>query len=1192
MGRWSGASRVDKIEKHSMRTKVEKNNKTTVEPNHISVACPKVVLNASDCARLLDSSGKAYVLLVEKDGKMVAANLRSPVQSSPATSSPCPASSEPSVSSSATSSGHSAASLSKLCKNIVTVSSADRSGPADCKDHPECSKLVEYSKSAECRKVDSSETAEVSDTALVERLSINNPHSSPHDQEKSIDTKVILKPPKKRKGIHKKFENASPAALAFDTISQSAVTSAGIAPDVCCVPTDASLSSPLSSSTLDGARKHSIEHLLWHQSASSVSNNQSLISGNYPHESQTLILSQNDLPSLSVNTIPFSLSASSSPSGISTSYVDEVQSHISELFSHSYSSVHHPVANQTLTCQTSVTRHSDRIRSREHAPTLTGSGLLSASQITTQPGCFHQLPEQVEPMNLSTSCKSQAHTSSGLASQTSDGAPIVISSQDVQSLAVSEGRMSEVLQSTHEETMTVNLKDTPLDVPQAVPPHLGSSSDILIANHSVHNSAIDLAISVEREETEADPVSRQSDSPATSQTLSESISSSSVQLDKLTAETSVQHTETSSCSLSDQSPASSLKFSHSSRNESSMCEKSSSLDCQTIDIQKCAISLSEACQESPVSMEKEATSKTKRSPKKRVEIPMDDKSRDDRINRYSVTIDDVIANFVYVPEPLEEYSLTEEEEAAIRDQFETIPSMSSKVHTDINANQSKRDRVVDKTDAIDQAGLHIQADKLSTSNETLNVITSSSKCPNSIATATDTVDECQDVHATVENIDNVLAFVAGDVFNSVSQVSTVIKNPDTKKQTKTVRKLKKIGEVVRKNGKENKMLTPAAALEREGSLCVTNSKPELGSAECEKVDVLVSDNTSDNGNLAQDTSVISKPRKNKKKKSSVGVCCQVVEPSLLAQSDAAGDKSAEVEANDDVSPAVAALPNTKKHAEGSLKANKKRKSSARGTVFTADSSAGQSEISADKDIVGLIRAETSDIGESLASTSGGSEQDTPVHELESKDELVAADMQATENRDTGLESEEDANKPVRRYKKRLDFVKCDHCDHQSRGRSALSRHMKKVHMLDVNLPFKCQHCDYGCTKMGSLNRHLFTHGVFPCSRCSHVADDRIKLTQHVIEEHKDKMNMKLCKMCNRYIKCEQNTIEQHTQQCQGPTPFRCTECEKVFRYASSLRVSSHTLFSILTFSKKQIITNSNIFSMKQIITNSNTFSRK
>ena len=54
-----------------------------------------------------------------------------------------------------------------------------------------------------------------------------------------------------------------------------------------------------------------------------------------------------------------------------------------------------------------------------------------------------------------------------------------------------------------------------------------------------------------------------------------------------------------------------------------------------------------------------------------------------------------------------------------------------------------------------------------------------------------------------------------------------------------------------------------------------------------------------------------------------------------------------------------------------------------------------------------------------------------------------------------MDSEDDKdNKPVRSYKTRLDFVKCEQCDHKARGRSALSRHMKKAHMTELNMPFK------------------------------------------------------------------------------------------------------------------------------------------
>ncbi|CAG5114927.1 unnamed protein product [Candidula unifasciata] len=553
---------------------------------------------------------------------------------------------------------------------------------------------------------------------------------------------------------------------------------------------------------------------------------------------------------------------------------------------------------------------------------------------------------------------------------------------------------------------------------------------------------------------------------------------------------------------------------------------------------------------------------------------MDEVSCSDRLHRYSLTIDDVIANFVYIPEPLEEFSLTQEEETAIRNQFESVRNISNKCGTDNNMNYNQCAKVVCSKTSASQLCLPPGSDEPLVASHSVDAIRPPKERP-TLLMPERTAESHPEFQQTVDHIDSVLAFVAADCSSSLlpEQVSCI---NGSKKQKKP--KKKPSGDVSQEDSKQKKM-------EEDSSSSTTAGKNTGGGNE---LNCSVNEDAQLNNGVVgissehcqtEDAGEISKPKKVKKRKSEntgktqnahklSDMCSETGEDVIVKKATVHEKVKSSKKKRTDVLTAgcvtdepmrtVDTVAEDTVNTPSKKVINRKHPTPKKNVteqivVFHADSAV-------DKAGVCQNRAETSDIGESIASTSGSSEQNTPVHEPESKDEISSSDLQMTdkENHDTGLESGGDDS--VRRYKRRLDFVKCDQCSHQARGRSALSRHMKKVHMLDVMMPFRCERCNYGSTKMASLNRHLFTHGVFPCSRCSFVATERVKLTEHTAEQHKDKLDVRMCKVCNRYIKCDKTTIEEHTQECQGPKPYQCTECEKEFKYASSLRVHYHTHF--------------------------------
>ena len=101
--------------------------------------------------------------------------------------------------------------------------------------------------------------------------------------------------------------------------------------------------------------------------------------------------------------------------------------------------------------------------------------------------------------------------------------------------------------------------------------------------------------------------------------------------------------------------------------------------------------------------------------------------------------------------------------------------------------------------------------------------------------------------------------------------------------------------------------------------------------------------------------------------------------------------------------------------------------------------------------------------------------------------------------------------------------------------------------------FKCEHCEYATPKRAMLGRHLRTHGIYVCLRCNFIYNSKDVLKEHVLQEHKDRADYKLCRKCSRYIRCHEISLEKHMDECTGPVPFKCKFCEKEFKYESSLK---------------------------------------
>ena len=149
-------------------------------------------------------------------------------------------------------------------------------------------------------------------------------------------------------------------------------------------------------------------------------------------------------------------------------------------------------------------------------------------------------------------------------------------------------------------------------------------------------------------------------------------------------------------------------------------------------------------------------------------------------------------------------------------------------------------------------------------------------------------------------------------------------------------------------------------------------------------------------------------------------------------------------------------------------------------------------------------------------------------------------------------------------------IKCEFCGSISKSKGGHTRHLRKCQpqkfgeevverIPKIQKLFMCENCDYSAPRRVLVITHMKSHGIHQCKRCKYRADSAEGLDEHLVMEHKDRSDCKFCKLCNRYVKCNEIPLEKHMEECQGRVPFKCPECNKEFQYESSLKchVVSH-----------------------------------
>ncbi|XP_046369476.2 axoneme-associated protein mst101(2)-like [Haliotis rufescens] len=211
--------------------------------------------------------------------------------------------------------------------------------------------------------------------------------------------------------------------------------------------------------------------------------------------------------------------------------------------------------------------------------------------------------------------------------------------------------------------------------------------------------------------------------------------------------------------------------------------------------------------------------------------------------------------------------------------------------------------------------------------------------------------------------------------------------------------------------------------------------------------------------------------------------------------------------------------------------------------------------------------ENGTIGVGVKSDMGDDDMDDDGEDLggeNDKDGEVKDDSVAAEGDSPASTSESKlVNSKLYKEKKILETRECSMCGHKTRGLAALTRHMKRAHQIIRKPPkFKCDRCDFDAAKRVVFAKHMLLHDVIMCFKCPFVCTTQEALEEHVTEEHKNKGDLKLCRLCSRYIRCPEgeDTLEKHMEECKGKVPLVCKECNKEFKYESGLKVHISTHF--------------------------------
>jgi len=133
-----------------------------------------------------------------------------------------------------------------------------------------------------------------------------------------------------------------------------------------------------------------------------------------------------------------------------------------------------------------------------------------------------------------------------------------------------------------------------------------------------------------------------------------------------------------------------------------------------------------------------------------------------------------------------------------------------------------------------------------------------------------------------------------------------------------------------------------------------------------------------------------------------------------------------------------------------------------------------------------------------------------------------------------------------------DFVECMKCNKKCRNKTALRKHIRRVHS---EKQFTCDHfnCNYvGKTKY-DLKQHQATHEKkFECNICEKLFSSKSKLRNHILINHEDPDRFK-CHVCDKRLNSRLR-LRSHLQshEVNAEKPFSCEQCPKSFQLEEAL----------------------------------------